>query len=118
MSTSIEYLISRGVVSESCLPYTSDFGACTYTCADEYADYTKYYCKRGSLKALTDWEAVKEELMTKGPMMVAFTVYKDFMTYGSGVYSPTTSEKAGGHAVKLIGWGTAGDGSLYWVCQN
>jgi cathepsin B len=24
----------------------------------------------------------------------------------------------GGHAVKLIGWGTSEDGEDYWVCVN
>ena len=29
---------------------------------------------------------IKTELMTNGPMEVAFTVYEDFMTYKSGIY--------------------------------
>jgi len=24
----------------------------------------------------------------------------------------------GGHAVKLIGWGTSEDGEAYWVCET
>lgn len=55
--------------------------------------------------------------MTNGPMMVGFTVYEDFMTYSSGVYQHVTGGVAGGHAVKLIGWGNDA-GGLYWVCQN
>ena len=42
--------------------------------------------------------------MTNGPMMVGFTVYNDFMYYSSGIYEPTVSDVAGGHAVKIIGW--------------
>lgn len=47
--------------------------------------------------------------------MVGFTVYSDFMDYSSGVYTQTSTTVDGGHAVKLIGWGTDSNG-LYWVC--
>ena len=45
--------------------------------------------------------------MTRGPMMVGLTVYEDFLNYAHGIYHYTTGELIGGHAMKLIGWGTA-----------
>ena len=30
---------------------------------------------------------IKEEIYTKGPITGAFTVYEDFLTYKSGIYS-------------------------------
>jgi len=36
----------------------------------------------------------------------AFTVYEDFVTYKTGVYKHTTGKALGGHAVKIIGYGT------------
>ena len=39
------------------------------------------------------------------------------MSYKSGVYSHTTGYLEGGHAVKLIGWGSEG-GKDYWLCAN
>ena len=62
-------------------------------------------------------EAIKTELMTNGPMEVAFDVYEDFMTYKSGVYQHVTGEKVGGHAVKLLGWGVE-NGVEYWKIAN
>lgn len=56
--------------------------------------------------------------MTNGPMMVGLTVYEDFYNYHNGTYHYTTGEMLGGHAMKLLGWGTDADGSLYWMCQN
>ena len=56
--------------------------------------------------------------MTNGPMRVGFTVYNDFMSYSSGIYEPTGSDVAGGHAVKIIGWDHDGSGKLFWICQN
>lgn len=44
------------------------------------------------------------------------TVLQDFAHYKSGVYKHITGDVMGGHAVKLIGWGTSDDGEDYWVC--
>ena len=50
-------------------------------------------------------------------MTAAFTVYEDFLTYKSGVYQHQTGSALGGHAIKMIGWGTE-DGEDYWLCVN
>ena len=42
---------------------------------------------------------------------------QDFAHYKSGVYKHLTGEEMGGHAVKLIGWGTSDEGEDYWVCS-
>jgi cathepsin B len=59
-----------------------------------------------------------KELMTNGPIEVAFTVYQDFMAYHGGVYSHKTGQMMGGHAVKLIGWGVTSEGTKYWTIAN
>ena len=48
---------------------------------------------------------IMQELVTNGPMYVAFTVYGDFPTYKSGVYKHTSGSYLGGHAVTLLGFG-------------
>ena len=60
---------------------------------------------------------MKAELAKNGPIESAFTVYADFVHYKSGVYSHTTGSALGGHAVKIIGYGTE-NGSDYWLVQN
>ena len=55
--------------------------------------------------------------MTNGTVTAAFTVYEDFLTYKSGVYSHQTGSALGGHAIKCIGWGTENDED-YWLCVN
>lgn len=40
---------------------------------------------------------------------------QDFAHYKSGVYQHLYGGYMGGHAVKLIGWGTTDDGVDYWV---
>jgi cathepsin B len=39
------------------------------------------------------------------------------MTYKSGVYQHTTGKQLGGHAIKIIGWGTE-SGVDYWLVAN
>ncbi|KAL0436062.1 UNVERIFIED_CONTAM: Cathepsin B-like protease 2 [Sesamum radiatum] len=54
----------------------------------------------------------------KAAMNPRFTNYTDFAHYKSGVYKHITGDKMGGHAVKLIGWGTNDDGEDYWLLAN
>ncbi len=44
------------------------------------------------------------QIMTNGPITSSFSVYADFLTYKSGVYTHVTGADLGGHAVKVIGW--------------
>ena len=55
--------------------------------------------------------------MTHGPVTGAFTVYEDFLAYKSGVYQHKTGRALGGHAIKIIGWGTEDDLD-YWLVMN
>merc|ERR1719284_2185571 len=50
-------------------------------------------------------------------LYVSFTVYNNFFAWKDGVYSTTSGNKAGGHAVAGIGYGTE-DGKKYWLLQN
>jgi len=47
----------------------------------------------------------------------AFTVYEDFFNYKSGVYYHVSGGVAGGHAIKVLGWGVE-NGLNYWLCAN
>jgi len=60
---------------------------------------------------------MQQELMEKGTLSVAFTVYEDFEAYSSGVYQHKTGKSLGGHAIKLVGWGVE-NGTPYWTCSN
>jgi len=62
---------------------------------------------------------IQTEIMTNGPVEVAFTVFSDFLTYKSGVYQYTSGDELGGHAVKMLGWGVWTDGTTpYWIIAN
>jgi len=60
---------------------------------------------------------VKKLIMAGGPVETAFTVYSDFENYAGGIYHHVSGGAAGGHAVKIVGWGSEG-GVNYWKVAN
>jgi cathepsin B len=84
-----------------------------YTTKSYDADKTKG-AKSFSVSSVA---AMQTAIMTKGPLAVAFTVYSDFPTYKSGVYTHKSGSALGGHAVEMIGWGTM-NGTPYWTIKN
>jgi len=60
---------------------------------------------------------IQTEIMTKGSVEAAFTVFEDFLAYKSGVYQHKSGQALGGHAVKIIGWGVD-SGTPYWTVAN
>jgi len=98
---------------------------CVDTCtnADYSTPYESDFLKSSSAykvgKGANKVQQIQTEIMTNGPIEVAFTVYADFMAYTGGVYYHTTGASQGGHAVKMIGWGTDADtGMDYWLITN
>lgn len=67
---------------------------------------------------------LQHELMTQGPVEVGFFVFSDFHSYRRGVYfrTPSAYGPLGGHAVRLLGWGSAGGNDQkdvdYWLLAN
>jgi len=115
------YLKSTGIVSDACFPYSAGNGtapSCSQTCADGEA-WSSSKVKAASAYAINGVANIQRELMTNGPVQVAFMVYKSFMSYKSGVYQKHRFEfiPEGGHAVKLVGWGTE-QGTDYWLVAN
>lgn len=57
------------------------------------------------------------EISKNGPVTGAFTVYEDFTTYQGGIYQHVTGDDLGGHAIKIIGYGSE-NGTKYWIIAN
>jgi cathepsin B len=70
-----------------------------------------------SYSIANDETQIRQEIMTNGPVEAAFTVYADFESYKTGVYSHVTGAELGGHAIKIIGWGVDA-GTPYWTVVN
>ncbi|KAL6009031.1 Cathepsin B-like protease 3 [Asimina triloba] len=123
-----QYFVENGVVTEECDPYFDDIGCNHPGCEPEFPTpkCTKNCQVKNQLWAESKHFSVNAyrinsypydimaEVYKNGPVEVAFTVYEDFAHYKSGVYKHITGAVMGGHAVKLIGWGTSDDGEDYW----
>lgn len=115
-----DYFESSGVVTDECLPYASGSGVsptCATSCANPAAAFQKYKCVGGSRVECNDAYCIKKEISANGPMETGFDVYQDFFNYAGGVYKHVAGGYAGGHAVKMLGWGVE-DGVDYWICAN
>jgi len=121
LSTAWSYLKNTGAVTDTCFPYAAGSGtapACANKCSD-HESWSSSKQKAASAYAIHGVANMQKEIMTNGPVQVAFNVYKSFMSYKSGVYKKHFYEliPEGGHAVKLVGWGTEG-GKDYWLVAN
>jgi len=122
-----QYMQATGVVSDDCYPYTSGGGVtgnCLLTpgatsCAATGGNGTAtvYQTLTAYAIAANNVAAMQTEIMTYGPIEVQFDVYEDFFSYTSGVYVHKTGALDGGHAVKMIGWGTLNN-VPYWLVSN
>jgi len=62
-------------------------------------------------------KGIQQMIMAGGPVETAFTVYSDFENYAGGIYHHVSGKMAGGHAVKMVGWGVEND-VKYWKVAN
>ena len=119
LSFAWSYIKNTGVVADACIPYTSGDGtvaSCPKQCTGS-GPWTKYKCD-GNVVSSSGPDRIQSDIFANGPVETGFTVYEDFMSYKSGIYVHTAGAQLGGHAVKIIGWGTADDGTQYWICAN
>jgi len=126
------YFVYSGVVTEECDPYFDQTGCQHPGCEPAYpTPKGERKCSKSNLlwkdskhygvsayRVDSDPENIMAEVYKNGPVEVSFTVYEDFAHYKSGVYKHLTGDVMGGHAVKLIGWGTSEDGEDYWLIAN
>ncbi|XP_065074767.1 cathepsin B-like [Ochlerotatus camptorhynchus] len=64
-----------------------------------------------------DERKIMEEIFVNGPVQATFWTYLDLHAYKSGVYRHVWGPQAGGHAVKLLGWGIENN-TKYWLVAN
>lgn len=114
------HLWNKGIVSDECMPYTSADGKvekCPSHCANDNVEFNRYHAAGMPQMLNNNEQKIKESLFEHGPVETGFTVYEDFMSYKSGIYSHKSGKMLGGHAVKIVGWGEE-EGVKYWIAAN
>lgn len=113
------------------LPAPALAPACTTECVPSFTTRTYQNDKRKirAFRVYGIWRmspaqiiaSMKVAIFQRGSVVAYMKVYRDFYTYRSGVYKRVWGSYDGGHAVRVIGWGSVvqnGQVVLYWICVN
>ncbi len=110
-----DYIRDTGLPLETCYPYTATDGSCGSACGTyDTATYriTGWAHVTTTSPTVT---AIRDALASYGPLVTTMDVYTDFYSYSSGVYTYTTGDYEGGHAVLIVGYSDAGQ---YFIVKN
>ena len=134
LDDSWRFMATTGLPSESCVPYQEEAGPLPTGPIPCYAvqrclpggpgpkNFSLHSAAGGAYPCGSftgDAEGMQRDLMVNGPISVAFQVFSDFHSYSSGVYKRTAAGQLdGGHAVKIVGWGTDVVAGAYWIVAN
>lgn len=116
-----DYIRTKGLVSDACLPYASgggDVPSCSPGQCTGSGEWAPVKCDHPYM--MSEANDIKAGLMQYGPAETGFFVYEDFTNYKSGIYvhnKATGGGVLGGHAVKIVGWGKHFD-QEYWIVAN
>jgi len=114
-----EFLEHTGAVVESCQSYTAVEQSCPKDSCEDGSHFQLHKCAKNSIVNARNAKQIQSAILEGGPMETGFQVYKDFFSYKTGIYKKTSPfwDYAGGHAVKIVGWGNE-NGTNYWICAN
>ncbi len=100
------YLQMYGLPPASYFPYTATNNSCSNAHSGWKSQTTKIdaYLPVPTTLGIPNVDAIKSALALYGPLSTSFKVYDDFYNYGSGVYSYTSGNFDGWHAVLIVGY--------------
>lgn len=117
-----QFLQREGSISEACLPFTSGEGQngyCPRSCVFQDQSFNKYYPNRyRPVRRLLDFESIKKEIFTNGPVTGGMLTYDDMYLFEGGFYVPGRYARAADrHSIIIVGYGV-NLGRKYFVIQN
>lgn len=115
ISYASDYIRNTGLPLETCYPYTGGDGSCGSACSS-YQTSTYQIVSWGYVTTTSPTvSAIRDALVSYGPLVTTMDVYEDFYSYSSGVYSYATGAYEGGHAILIVGYSDAGQ---YFIVKN
>lgn len=108
-----QYLVEYGVPDEGCFPDPHRNYDFPFESLPGWENRTVKITEWGHVD--TEPDAIKEALITHGPLVICIHVWKDFMYYQGGVYRHRWGSRVGGHLVALMGYD---DNEGCWIIKN
>jgi len=115
LDSGLDYLMTTGIPTETCFPYTSGESGITGACEGCNDWQQNTYRVTGYKDVSTSVEAIKSAIVQYEPVIAGFIIYTDFLHYQSGVYSHVTGLVEAGHAVLIVGYD---DAEQAWIVKN
>jgi hypothetical protein len=114
ISNALDRMRDYGTPDETCFPYRAQDRPCSEQCSDSATRVLKIHNWNWNWVGYRHPEYI-EAALKNGPLVAAFDVYEDFFTYAGGVYRHTWGNRAGGHAVTIVGYDSI---EKYWIVKN
>mmetsp|Transcript_21094 Transcript_21094/g.23865 ORF Transcript_21094/g.23865 Transcript_21094/m.23865 type:complete len:349 (-) Transcript_21094:158-1204(-) len=116
LDLSATFLKSTGVHDTECFPFsdiTTDSKPACNPCDEGEIYKVEDFC------ILTGEDRIKREILQNGPLTTLSYVFNDFLTYKTGIYTPTSGSFKFNSplALNIVGWGEE-SGSKYWIAKN
>ena len=92
------YIKNTGLPLDTCYPYTATNGTCSTACYNWQANSYKIAGWGYVATTAPTVDAIKNALVTYGPLVTTMDVYADFFSYHSGIYKYVSGTYQGGHA--------------------
>jgi len=114
----------QGMVPETCVPFVARDEECPTTCED--GTPINSLTKIKVTNPISPWgntdesreAAIQQEIYNHGPVAATMLVFDDLYKLSGSIYTRSSkAEFVGGHAVRIIGWGSEGD-KKYWIVAN
>ncbi len=110
----LRYLQKYGIPDEACWPYPKTKALFPpNTSSPDWQNRTVKITNWSYLPS--DINAIKNALITNGPVPSYLNVYKDFGPYKGGIYRHIWGESNGVHIITIVGYN---DDPGYWICKN
>ena len=117
-----DFIKSTGLPPESYFPYTD--APADDQCSNAKSGWTFETRRISSWSFVTtnsaNISAIKNALVSYGPLVTTMDVYADFFKYSGGIYEYVSGTYQGGHAILIVGYvdNTAVSGGGYFVVKN
>lgn len=111
-------MMKTGIAARFADPYTAKGGEID-KCGSHSANTVEFLIQDGQAFKIKagDVEAIKAAIFSEGTVALSMDVFADFSSYSGGIYTKSSDQNVGAHAVAGVGYGSE-NGVAYWIIAN